>query len=158
MTSVRVDCAPPNWKRAQAQRLNKARMTMEGDEDQDPASKEVWIRLVIIILVFPAVFLIRVQRFRKKVCTRLWNRQTQSEWVYWCLTSHTTIFQLYTWRHRCAGGLKKKLYIRSGSQRHRHLAGFFYVPVLHRHRAPPYYMVEGSYEIRFAAPLILLSL
>ena len=28
---------------------------------------------------------------------------------YWCSTSHATIFQLYMWRHRCAGGLKKKL-------------------------------------------------
>ena len=36
------------------------------------------------------------------------------------------------WRHRCAGGLKK-LYLRSGSQRHRHFAGFFNVPILHRH-------------------------
>ena len=40
-------------------------------------------------------------------------------WVYWCFTSHVTIFQSYMWRHRCAGGLKK-LYLRSGSQRHRH--------------------------------------
>ena len=39
-------------------------------------------------------------------------------WVYWCFTSHATIFQSYMWRHRCAGGLMKKLYIRSGSQRH----------------------------------------
>ena len=39
----------------------------------------------------------------------------------------------YKWRHRCAGGLKKKLYLRSGSQRHRHFAGFFNVPVLQRH-------------------------
>ena len=37
------------------------------------------------------------------------------------------------WRHRCAVGLKKKFYLRSGSQRHRHFAGFFNVPVLHRH-------------------------
>ena len=37
------------------------------------------------------------------------------------------------WRHRCAGGLKKKLYLRSGSQRQIHFAGFFNVPVLHRH-------------------------
>ena len=28
-------------------------------------------------------------------------------WVYWCFTSHVTIFQLYMWWHRCAGGLKK---------------------------------------------------
>ena len=49
------------------------------------------------------------------------------------LTSQLTIFQSYMWRHRCAGGLKKKLYLRSGSQRHRHFAGFFNVSVLHRH-------------------------
>ena len=35
-------------------------------------------------------------------------------WVYWCFTSHATIFQSYMWRHRCASGLKK-LYLRSGS-------------------------------------------
>ena len=46
-------------------------------------------------------------------------------------TSHGMIFQLYMWRHICEGGLKKKLYIRSGSQHHRHFAGFFNVPVLH---------------------------
>ena len=55
-------------------------------------------------------------------------------WVYWCFTLHATIFQSYMWRHRCAGGLRKKLlYLRSGSQRHKHFAGFFNVPVLHRH-------------------------
>ena len=37
------------------------------------------------------------------------------------------------WRHRCTGGLKKKLYLRSGSQCHRHFVGFFNMPVLHRH-------------------------
>ena len=35
------------------------------------------------------------------------------------------------WRHRCAGG-HKKLYLRSGSQRHIHFVGFFNVPVLQR--------------------------
>ena len=56
-------------------------------------------------------------------------------WVYWCFTSHATTFQLYMWRHRCAGGLtqERKLYIRSGSQRHRNFVGFLNVPVLHRH-------------------------
>ena len=60
-------------------------------------------------------------------------------WVYWCFTSryllvfYVTIFQSYMWRHICAGGLKKKLYLRSGSQRQRHFTGFFNVPVLHRH-------------------------
>ena len=45
-------------------------------------------------------------------------------WVYWCFTSHATIFQSFMWRHRCAGRLKKKL---SGFQRHRNFAGFFNV-------------------------------
>ena len=54
-------------------------------------------------------------------------------WVYWCFTSHATIFQSYMWRHRCAGRQKEKLYLRSGSQRHRHFVGFFNVPALHRH-------------------------
>ena len=34
------------------------------------------------------------------------------------------------WRHR-SGGLKKKLYLRSVSQRHRHFVGLFNVPVLY---------------------------
>ena len=76
---------------------------------------------------------------RNLVNTVVLNRERHlySFWVwvcvYWCFTSHTTIFQSYMWRHRCAGGLKKKLYLRSGSQRHRHFAGFFNVPVLHWH-------------------------
>ena len=44
--------------------------------------------------------------------------------VYWCFTSHATIFQLYMRQHRCAGGLKKKMYLRLGSQHHRHFVGF----------------------------------
>ena len=32
---------------------------------------------------------------------------------------------IYVTAHRCAGGLKKKLDLRSGSQRHRHFVGFF---------------------------------
>ena len=46
---------------------------------------------------------------------------------------HTQQNFSHMWRHRCADGLKKKLNLSSGSQRHRHFAGFFNVPVLHRH-------------------------
>ena len=54
------------------------------------------------------------------------------------------------WRHRCAGGLKKlKLYLRSGSQRHRHFVGFFNVPVLHRHGTNLFIR-----RFRHAAPLV----
>ena len=45
--------------------------------------------------------------------------------VYLCFTSHATMFQLYIWRHRYAGGLKK-LYLPSGC--HRHFVGFFKCP------------------------------
>ena len=41
----------------------------------------------------------------------------------------------YMWQHRCTGGLKKKLHLRSGSQRHRNFVGFFKVHVLHRYGA-----------------------
>ena len=40
--------------------------------------------------------------------------------------------------HRCAGGLKKKFDLRSGSQRHRHFVGFFNVPVLAPTRDQPF--------------------
>ena len=40
-------------------------------------------------------------------------------------------------RHRCASGLKKKLYLRSGSQRH--FIGFFNVPVQVPTRGHPFY-------------------
>ena len=52
---------------------------------------------------------------------------------------------IYVTAHRCAGGLKKKLDLRSGSQRHRHFVGFFNVSDRHgttlfirwfRHTAP----------------------
>ena len=36
---------------------------------------------------------------------------------------------IYVTAHRCVDRLKKKLYLRSGSQRHRHFVGFFNVPV-----------------------------
>ena len=86
-----------------------------------------------------------VKRAKKKGCPyalvqeidlyhkTLFNHVHMWVWLYWCFTSHATIFQSYMWRHRCAGGLKKKLHLRSGSQRHRHFAGFFNVPVIHRH-------------------------
>ena len=59
-------------------------------------------------------------------------------------------FSHIMWRHRCAGGLKKKLYLRSGSQRHRHFAGFFNVTVLHRH-GPPFLYRDSDIPSHFVA-------
>ena len=54
-------------------------------------------------------------------------------WVseIWLLNAVTCndISVIYVTIHRCAGGLKKKLNLRSGSQRHGHFVGFFNVPV-----------------------------
>ena len=46
--------------------------------------------------------------------------------------------------HRCAGGLKKKLDLRSGSQRHRHFVGFFNVPVLAPTRDHPFFYGDSD--------------
>ena len=59
---------------------------------------------------------------------------TKTSWVNWRFTSaHIQRYFSHLFDGRCTDGLKKKLYLRSGSQRHRHFAGFFNVPVLHRH-------------------------
>ena len=46
---------------------------------------------------------------------------------------------IYVTVHRCAGGLKKKMDLRSGSQHHRHFVEFFNVPVLAPTRGHPFY-------------------
>ena len=53
---------------------------------------------------------------------------------------------IYVTAHRCAGGLKKKLDLRSGSQRHRHFVGFFNMPVLAPTRDHPYYTVIPTHR------------
>ena len=47
---------------------------------------------------------------------------------------------IYVTAHRCAGG-PKNLDLRSGSQRHRHFVGFFYVSVQAPRREHPFYTV-----------------
>ena len=71
----------------------------------------------------------------------------RSEWVNWL--SNVTINDIsviYVAAHRCAGGLKKKLDLRSGSQRHRHFVGFFNVPVLAPTRDHPFYTVIPTHR------------
>ena len=53
---------------------------------------------------------------------------------------------IYVTAHGCAGGLKKKLDLRSGSQRHRHFVGFFNVPVLAPTRDHPFYTVIPTHR------------
>ena len=58
---------------------------------------------------------------------------------------------IYVTAHRCAGGLKKKLDLRSGSQRHRHFVGFFNVPVLAPTRDHPFYTVIPTHRPHLVA-------
>ena len=53
---------------------------------------------------------------------------------------------IYVTAHRYAGGLKKKLDLRSGSQRHRHFVGFFNVPVLAPTRDHPFYTMIPTHR------------
>ena len=70
-----------------------------------------------------------------------------SEWVN--LLFNVTINDIsviYVTAHRYAGGLKKKLDLRSGSQRHRHFVGFFDVPVQAPTRDHPFYTVMPTHR------------
>ena len=64
--------------------------------------------------------------------------------VKWCEVNFffnvtvNNISVIYVTAHRCAGGLKKKFDLRSGSQRHRHFVGFFIVPVQAPTRGHPF--------------------
>ena len=48
---------------------------------------------------------------------------------------------IYVTAHRCAGGLKEKLNLRSASSRHRHFVGFLNVPHQAPTRGHPFYTV-----------------
>ena len=78
-----------------------------------------------------------------KVISREKTRQVReicSGWLNWLFNvTINDISVIYVTAHRCAGGLKKKLDLRSGSQRHRHFVGFFNVPVLAPTRDQPFY-------------------
>ena len=70
-------------------------------------------------------------------------------WIELNLLFNVTINDIsviYVTAHRCAGGRKKKLDLRSGSQRHRHFAGFFNVPVLAPTRDHPFYTVIPTHR------------
>ena len=65
---------------------------------------------------------------------------TDRRWDEVNLLFNVTIYDIsviYVTAHRCAGGLKK-LYLRSGSHRHRHFVGFFNVSVQAPTRGHPF--------------------
>ena len=64
------------------------------------------------------------------------NNIGKANWLFNVTINDISV--IYVTAHRCAGGLKKKLDLRSGSQRHRHFVGFFNVPVLAPTRGPTF--------------------
>ena len=62
-----------------------------------------------------------------------------SEWNWLFNITCNNISVIYVTAHRCAGGLKKKLDLRSDSQCHRHFVGFFNMPVQAPTRGHPFY-------------------
>ena len=59
----------------------------------------------------------------------------ECKWVYWCFTSHATIFQLYMWRHRCAADWRRSCTSTVGLPTPSTFCRVLYsnVPVLHRY-------------------------
>ena len=76
--------------------------------------------------------------------TDLYTCTTTLNWLFNVTTNDISV--IYVTAHRCAGGLKKKLDLRSGSQRHRHFVGFFNVPVLAPTRDQPFYTVIPTHR------------
>ena len=84
------------------------------------------------------------KRLRSKYFNHLLCNWPTWKWGEVNLLFNVTIYDIsviYVTAHRCAGGLKKKLNLRSGSQRHRHFVGFFNVPVQTPTRDHPFYTV-----------------
>ena len=71
-------------------------------------------------------------------------KRNELEWLLHVIINDISV--IYVTAHRCTGGLKKKLYQRSGSQRHRHFVGFFNVPVLAPTRDQPFYTVIPTHR------------
>ena len=61
---------------------------------------------------------------------------SESEWDWLFNVTCIGISVIYVTAHRCAGGLKKKMNLRSGSQRQRQFVGFVNVPVIAPTRPP----------------------
>ena len=85
-----------------------------------------------------------------EVCKRL-DFAGEVNWLFNVAINDISV--IYVTAHRCAGGLKKKWDLRSGSQRHRHFVGFFNVPVLASTRDQPFYaVIPHKQEIPLKSP------
>ena len=71
-------------------------------------------------------------------------KQGKVNWLFNVTMNDISV--IYVTAHRCAGGLKKKCDLRSGSIRHRHFVGFLNVPVLAPTRDHPFYTVIPTHR------------
>ena len=82
----------------------------------------------------------------------IWQQQVQKwgevKWLFNVTINNISV--IHVTAHRCAGGLKKKLDLRSGSQRHRHFVGFFNVPFQEPTRGHPFYTVTSPKENEYS--------
>ena len=91
----------------------------------------------------------RTMNFKRKLKkkTKGWKFYIVMVVVSWLFNvTINDISVIYVTAHRCAGGLKEKLDLRSGSQRHRHFVGFFNVPVPAPTRDHPFYTVIPTHR------------
>ena len=86
-------------------------------------------------------------------CQKGW---VELNWLFYVTINDISV--IYVTAHRCAGGLKKKLDLRSGSQRHRHFVGFFNVPGLAPTRDHPFYTVIPTHRPIYSPFTITLGI
>ena len=106
-------------------------------------------RLLVLQVVVARLLALRVAvawRVLLQVVFRLLVLGFEFEFNWLFNVTINDISVIYVTAHRCAGGLKKKLDLRSGSQRHRHFVGFFNVPVLAPTRDQPFYTVIPTHR------------
>ena len=110
---------------------------------------KVWITMSACFRSSSPHYLIHcAEDFYICILVRLFLKIIES-WVELNLLLYVTINDIsviYVTAHRCAGGRKKKLDLRSDSQRHRHFVGFFNVPVLAPTRDHPFYTVIPTHH------------
>ena len=88
------------------------------------------------ILIFDIGFQETVKEKKKEIWPSPMLSWIELNWLFNVTINDISV--IYVTAHRCAGGLKKKYDLRSGSQRHRHFVGFFNVPVLAPTRDQPF--------------------
>ena len=81
-----------------------------------------------------------------------WRNLHASEWVIIdCLTSQSTIFQLYMWRHiYICRQTEEEVGPTVGLPGHRHFVGFFYVPIQAPTRGQPFMVIPRNRPISVA--------